>query len=53
VEELLVEQLRCPRVISTEHTFVQNLRRGHGELEIEEPTTPPVVAALTDLIRAT
>ncbi len=32
--------------------LLQNLRRGHYELGIEEPTTLQVVAAFTELIVA-
>ncbi|HEY6422960.1 MAG TPA: IS6 family transposase [Pseudonocardiaceae bacterium] len=40
-----LKQLRCARVITAGHAFVQNLRRGHYELGAEEPTTLQVVAA--------
>jgi transposase, IS6 family len=32
-----LKQLRCARVISAGHAFIQNLRRGHDELGVEEP----------------
>ncbi|MGH3865293.1 MAG: IS6 family transposase [Pseudonocardiaceae bacterium] len=44
-----LKQLRCAQVISAGHAFVQNLRRGHYELGVEEPTTLRVVAAFTEL----
>jgi transposase-like protein len=44
-----LKQLRCARVISTGHAFVQNLRRGHYELGVEKPTTLRVAAAFTEL----
>jgi IS6 family transposase len=44
-------QRRSARGIITGHAFIQNLRRGHHELGTEEPTTLPVVAALTKLTR--
>jgi IS6 family transposase len=44
-----LKQLRCARVISAGHAFVQNLRRGHYELGVEEPTTLRVAAAFTEL----
>ena len=44
-----LKQLRCARVITTGHTFVQNLRRGHYELGIEQPTPLKVAAAFTEL----
>jgi IS6 family transposase len=47
-----LKQLRCARVISTGHAFIQNIRRGHYELGVEEPTTLRVVAAFTELSRA-
>ncbi|MBV8541538.1 MAG: IS6 family transposase, partial [Pseudonocardiales bacterium] len=34
-----LKQLRCARVISAGHAFVQNIRRDHYELGTEEPTT--------------
>ncbi len=31
-----LKQLRCARVISAGHAFIQNIRRGHYELGVEE-----------------
>jgi IS6 family transposase len=45
-------QLHSARVTTTGHAFIQNLRRGHYELGIEEPTTLRVTAAFTELTRA-
>jgi IS6 family transposase len=39
-------------VISAEHAFVQNLRRSHYELGVEEPTTPRAAAAFDELALA-
>jgi transposase-like protein len=47
-----LKQLRCARVITAGHAFVQNLRRGHYELGIEEPTTLQVMGAFTELTMA-
>jgi transposase, IS6 family len=47
-----LKQLRCARVISAGHAFIQNLRRGHYELGTEEPTTLRMVAAFTELAMA-
>jgi transposase, IS6 family len=47
-----LKQLHSARVITIGHAFVQNLRRGHYELGIEEPTTLRVAAAFTELTRA-
>ncbi|MGH3672891.1 MAG: IS6 family transposase [Pseudonocardiaceae bacterium] len=44
-----LKQLRCARVITTGHAFVQNLRRAHYELGVEVPMTLRVVAAFTEL----
>jgi IS6 family transposase len=44
-----LKQLRCARVITTGHAFIQNLRRGHYELGVEESTTLRLVAAFTEL----
>ena len=47
-----LKQLRCARVITAGHAFVQNLRRGHYELWIEEPKTLQVMGAFTELTMA-
>lgn len=47
-----LKQLRSAQVISAGHAFVQNFRRGHYELGIEEPMTMRVMAAFTELTRA-
>jgi transposase-like protein len=47
-----LKRLRCARVISAGHAFIQNLHRGHYELEVEEPTTLRVAAAFTELTLA-
>lgn len=39
-------------VVITGHAFVQNIRHGHYELGVEEPTTLRVMAALTELAEA-
>ena len=46
-----LKQLRCARVISAGHAFIQNLRRGHYEL-VEQPTTLRVMAAFDELVQA-
>lgn len=43
-----LKQLGCARVITAGHAFIQNLRRGHYELGVEQPTTLQVVAAFTE-----
>jgi transposase-like protein len=45
-------RLRCARVVSAGHAFVQNIRRGHDELGTEEPPTSRVMAAFTELVMA-
>jgi transposase, IS6 family len=45
-------RLRCARVVSAGHAFVQNLRRGPYELGTEEPPTLRVMAAFTELVMA-
>jgi transposase, IS6 family len=47
-----LKRLRSARVINAGHAFIQNIRRGHYELGIEEPTTLRVMAAFTELTRA-
>jgi transposase, IS6 family len=44
-----LKRLPSARVISAGHAFVQNVRRGHYELEAEEPTTLRVMVAFTEL----
>jgi transposase, IS6 family len=45
-------QLRCARVISAGHAFVQNIRRGHDELGTEEVPNFRVLAAFDELALA-
>jgi IS6 family transposase len=47
-----LKRLRCARVISAGHAFIQNLRRGHYELGVEEPTTLRVATAFDELALA-
>jgi IS6 family transposase len=44
-----LKQLRCAQVISAGYAFVQNIRRGHYELGVEEPPTLRVAAAFDEL----
>ncbi|MCA1695033.1 MAG: IS6 family transposase, partial [Actinobacteria bacterium] len=44
-----LKQLRCAKMITIGHAFVQNIRRGHYEHGIEEPPTLRVMAAFTEL----
>jgi hypothetical protein len=44
-----LKQLRCARVITAGHAFVQNLRRGHYELGTEETVNLRVLAAFNEL----
>ena len=47
-----LKQLRCARVISAGHAFIQNIRRGHYELGAEETVNLRVLAALDELVMA-
>jgi transposase-like protein len=47
-----LKQLRCARVISAEHAFIQNIRRGHYELGTEEVVNLRVMAAFDELALA-
>jgi IS6 family transposase len=47
-----LQQLRCARVITTGHAFIQNIRRGHDELGVEEEANLWVLAAFDELILA-
>jgi transposase, IS6 family len=46
------KQDRSARVIVAGHAFVQNLRRGHYELAVEEPTNRRVAVAFDELVLA-
>jgi IS6 family transposase len=47
-----LKQDRRARVIIAGHAFVQNLRRGHDELAVEEPTNRRVAVAFDELVLA-
>jgi transposase-like protein len=47
-----LKQDRSARVIIAGHAFVQNLRRGHYELAVEEPANRRVVVAFDELVSA-
>src|SRR5919205_1646358 len=45
-------QLRCARVITAGHAFIQNIRRGHYELGAEETVNLRLRAAFDELVMA-
>ena len=45
-------QDRRARVIIAGHAFVENLRRGHYELAVEQPTSRRVAVAFDQLVLA-
>jgi hypothetical protein len=47
-----LKQDRSARVIIAGHAFVQNLRRGHYELAVDEPTNRRVAVAFDELVMA-
>jgi IS6 family transposase len=47
-----LRQDRSTRVIIAGHAFVQNLRRGHDELAVEEPVNQRVAVAFDELALA-
>jgi transposase-like protein len=47
-----LKQLRCARVITAGHAFIQNIRRGHYELGAEETVNLRVPAAFDELVMA-
>jgi transposase, IS6 family len=47
-----LKQLRCARVISAGHAFVQNIRRGHYELGVEDIANLRVMTAFNELTLA-
>jgi hypothetical protein len=48
----LFKQDRSAKVVIAGHAFVQNLRRGHYELAVEEPATRRVAVAFDELALA-
>ena len=44
-----LKQLRCARVITTGHAFIQNIRRGHYEVGAEGQVNLRVLAAFDEL----
>ena len=47
-----LKQLRCARVISAGHAFIQNIRRGHYELGVEDIANLRVMTAFNELTLA-
>jgi transposase, IS6 family len=47
-----LKRLRCARVVSTGHAFIQNLRRGHYELGVDAHPKRQLSAAFTELALA-
>jgi transposase-like protein len=47
-----LKQDRSARVVIAGHAFVQNLRRGHYELAVDEPTNRRVAVAFDELVLA-
>jgi hypothetical protein len=47
-----LKQLRCAQVISAGHAFIQNIRRGHYELGVEETVNLRIPAAFDELTLA-
>jgi transposase, IS6 family len=48
-----LKQDRSARVVIAGHALVQNIRRGHYELAVEEPTNRRLAVAFEELILAT
>jgi hypothetical protein len=47
-----LKQDRSARIVVAGHAFVQNLRRGHYELAVEEPVTRRLSVAFDELALA-
>ena len=47
-----LKQLRCDRIITAGRAFIQNIRRGHYELGVDEAATLRVAAAFDELTLA-
>jgi hypothetical protein len=45
-----LKQDRSARVIIAGHAFIQNLRRGHYELAVEQPINRRLVVAFDELV---
>jgi hypothetical protein len=45
-----LKQLRCARVITAGHAFIQNIHRGHYELGAEETVNLRILAAFDELV---
>jgi len=48
-----LKQDRSARVIIAGHAFIQNLRRGHYELAVEQPINRRLAVAIDELVLAT
>jgi hypothetical protein len=47
-----LKQLTSARVISAGHAFIQNIRRGHYELDVDTDPKRQLLAAFTELALA-
>jgi IS6 family transposase len=47
-----LKQDRSARVVTAGHALVQNIRRGHYELAVEEPTNRRLAVTFEELILA-
>lgn len=47
-----LKHLRCARVITAGHAFIQNIRRGHYEMGTEQTVNLRVLAAFDELVMA-
>jgi transposase, IS6 family len=47
-----LKQLRCAQIITAGQAFIQNIRRGHYELGVDEAATLRVAAAFDELALA-
>ena len=47
-----LKQDRSANIVIAGHSFVQNLRRGHYELAVDEPVTRRVTVAFSELALA-
>jgi IS6 family transposase len=47
-----LKQLRCARVISAGHAFIQNIRRGHYQLGVDETVKLWVLPVFDELTLA-
>ena len=47
-----LKRFRSARILAAGHAFVQNLRRGHNEIAVDQPADDRLCAAFDELLLA-